>query len=85
MKDNKEVNNFFYKNFNYNIINNNILEFIPESLYYFVMTEQMNYKNSINNRIDSFQFNGILYKKMVNQYPTEIKKLKQDIENGNSK
>lgn len=77
-----QANRFFYKFYNYNVVDPGMLEKIPDTLYAYVSRELLFYnKNAENSRMDPMQYNVFLfnlvqlhYKEMHEALINELKK-----------
>lgn len=57
-----QANNFFYKFYNYNIEDAEMLSKVPDELYGYVVRELLYYKaNQANSRMETMQFNSFLF------------------------
>lgn len=81
-----QVNKFFFKFFNYNVQDQDMLALVPYELYQYVAREITFYNNNQeSSRMDLMQFNVFLFNLIKLNYRSMHDKLVADIENLNSK
>ncbi len=74
------ANKFFYKFYNYNVEDLDIIELIPYEVYGYVLRELMFYKdNTIDVRLDPMQYNLFLFNKIKLNFTSQHEKLLNDI------
>ena len=74
------VNKFFYKFYNYNIEDNEIIKLVPLELYNFALAKIIMYKtNESLSSIDSMKHNSILFANIKTRFPEMHDKLVKEI------
>ena len=80
--NNPLINNFFYKFYNYNIVDIEIIKLIPSDLYGYVLRELSFYKKDIAySNMSTIQFNSFLFNLIKLKYPKQHEKLIKDLGN----